>query len=118
MTREYTCIICPSGCEIKATIEGTTVLKIDGATCARGERYVEQEITSPQRNIATLVSVVGGVLPLASVRLTKAIPKNRIFDVMNEIKKLKLTAPVKINQVVIENILNLGSDVIVTKNVS
>lgn len=118
MIKEYICIICPNGCEIEALIEGTSVLKIEGAVCARGREYVEQELINPQRNIATSVLVEGGVLPLVSVRLTKPIPKNRIFDVMNEIKKIKLSAPVRINQIVMENVLNLNSDVIATKNVS
>ncbi len=118
MIKEYTCIICPNGCEIEATIEGTTILEIEGATCGKGKDYVQQELINPQRNIATSVLVEGGSLPLASVRLTKAIPKNRIFDVMKEIKKVKLAAPVKANQVVIENVLNLDSDVIATKTVN
>lgn len=49
--------------------------------------------------------------------LTHAIPKARIFDVMAEIRKQKLTAPVKAGEVVIENVLGLGSNVIVTKSV-
>jgi CxxC motif-containing protein len=117
MIKEYTCIICPNGCEIEANIEGTTVLEIEGATCSRGKEYVEQELINPLRNIATSVSVEGGILPLVSVRLTKAIPKERIFDVMNEIKKVKLDAPIKMNQVIIKNVLNLDSDVIATKHV-
>jgi CxxC motif-containing protein len=117
MIREYTCILCPNGCEIEACIEGTSILDMQGAACKRGKEYVEQELVNPQRNIATSVSVEGGVLPLVSVRLTKAIPKDDIFDVMYEIKKVKLTAPIKMNQIIIENVLNLNSDVIATKNV-
>lgn len=117
MIKEYTCIICPNGCEIEATLEGTNILEIEGASCNKGKEYVQQELINPQRNIATSVLIEGGHLPLASVRLTKVIPKNRIFDVMREIKKVKLVAPVKINQVVIKNILNLDSDVIITKSV-
>jgi CxxC motif-containing protein len=117
MNREYTCILCPNGCEIEASIEGTSVLELQGAICKRGREYIEQEILNPQRNIATSVFVEEGIFPLVSVRLTKAIPKECIFDVMNEIKKIRLTAPVKMNQVIIENVLNLNSDVIATKNV-
>ena len=118
MIKKYTCIVCPNGCEIEAKIEGKTVLKIDGAICTRGSEYVEQEIINPQRNIASSVYVYGGVFPLVSVRLSNAIPKERIFDVMNEIRKVKLTAPVKMNQVVIENVLNLGANVIATRIVT
>ncbi|MCF2667735.1 DUF1667 domain-containing protein [Faecalicatena contorta] len=70
----------------------------------------------PRRTIATTVSISGAELPLCSVRLTKAIPKKEIFNVMKEIQKVRLTAPVRINQVVISNVCGLDSDVIVTKN--
>lgn len=69
------------------------------------------------RNIASSVLVKGGVLPLTSVRLSAPIPKTMIFPVMEEIKKLTVCAPVAEGQIVIENVLGLGSDVIVTKDV-
>lgn len=71
----------------------------------------------PQRNIATSVLVKGGILPLASVRLTNPIPRDRIFDAMDEIKKCTLTAPVKAGTVVIPHLLGYDADVIVTKPV-
>ncbi|MBP2636597.1 MAG: molybdopterin oxidoreductase [Firmicutes bacterium] len=118
MRKEYTCIICPNGCGMEAEIEGVRVIDIAGAGCPKGQEYVEQELTDPQRNIATSVLVENGILPLVSVRLTKPVPKARIFDVIQAVKQIKVVAPVKIEQVVIENILGLGSDVIATKNVS
>ncbi|CAB1242838.1 Molybdopterin oxidoreductase [Ruminococcaceae bacterium BL-6] len=117
MLREYTCIICPNGCEIKVRADGKEVLSIEGALCPKGREYVTQEMTDPQRNIASSVLVKNGELPLASVRLSQRIPKDRIFDVMKEIRKVKLEAPVKAGQVAIHDVLGLGSDVIVTKNV-
>ena len=47
-----------------------------------------------------------------------AIPKARIFDAMDEIKKCRLKAPVKAGTVVIKGIVGLDADVIVTKNVA
>ena len=32
MTRSFTCIICPNGCEITAEYEGDTVYAVQGAT--------------------------------------------------------------------------------------
>ena len=69
------------------------------------------------RNIATSILVEGGEMPLASVRLSAPIPKAKIFDVMNEIRKVKRTAPVHEGEVVIENVLGLGRNVIVTRTV-
>ena len=118
MLREFTCIICPNGCEIEAEIDGGKLLSIEGATCPKGEAYVRQELTDPQRNIATSVLVKGGVLPLASVRLTNPIPKDRIFDAMAEIRKVTVEAPVTAGTVVIKGILGYDSDVIITKSVA
>ena len=117
MKRTFICIVCPNGCEVQAEYEGRQVLFVTGNLCPKGKIYVTQELADPRRTIATSVRVEGGALPLASVRLTSAIPKERIFDVMQEIGRQVLTAPVQIGDVVVKNILGLDSDVIVTKNI-
>ncbi|MFT9495073.1 DUF1667 domain-containing protein [Anaerosolibacter sp.] len=117
MLKEYTCIICPNGCDLTVKVEDGKILSLEGAVCKRGREYVNQELTSPHRNIASSILLEEGVIPLVSVRLSKPIPKERIFDVMSAIKKTRLKAPVSIGQVAIENVLELNSDVIVTKNV-
>ncbi|MBR2822465.1 MAG: DUF1667 domain-containing protein [Clostridia bacterium] len=117
MKRTFTCIICPNGCEVEAEYEGTTVLSVSGNLCPKGKAYVTQELTDPRRTIASSVRIKGGELPLTSVRLTKAIPKARIFDAMEEIRKVTLQAPVQIGDVVISGLLGQDCDVIVTKNV-
>ncbi|MEY8000137.1 DUF1667 domain-containing protein [Clostridium sp. Mt-5] len=117
MKKDFTCIVCPNGCDITIEYDGKQITSINGATCKRGEKYVKQEIQDPKRTIATLVKVKNGKEPLVSVRTKEPIPKNKIFDVVNEIKKIKLEAPVEIHQIVRKNILELGSDVIATKSV-
>ena len=117
MLREYTCIICPNGCEIQADVENGKILSITGNICPKGESYVEQELTDPRRNIATSILVKNGELPLASVRLTNPIPKGEIGKAMEEIRKISLEAPVKAGTIVISGILVYESDVIVTKTV-
>ena len=116
MLREYTCIICPNGCEIQADVENGKILSITGNICPKGESYVEQELTDPRRTIASSVRIKGSFLPLCSVRLTKPVPKQAIFSVMEEINKAELTAPVRIGEIVIRNVCGLEADVIVTKN--
>ena len=121
MQRKFTCIICPNGCEITAeydTANGSVeVHSIEGPACPRGAEYVKQELTDPRRTIASSVLVRGGELPLASVRLTAPIPKAKIFDAMGEIRKLAVDAPVEAGTVLIENLLGLGTDLVVTKSV-
>ncbi|MDM8245545.1 DUF1667 domain-containing protein [Collinsella tanakaei] len=117
MLREFTCIMCPQSCDISVELEGATITSITGNKCTKGEAYVTQEIENPMRNIATSVLVDGGDLPLASVRLTDVIPKDRIFDVMAEIHTVELSAPVHEGDIAIHDVLGLGVDVIVTKDV-
>ena len=93
MKKQFTCIVCPNGCEIEAEVEKGQVISGTGHTCPRGEQYVRQELTAPRRTIASSVLVKGGELPVTSVRLTRAIPKDMIFPVMDEIRKVVLKAP-------------------------
>ena len=118
MTRTFTCIICPNGCEITAEYEGADVQTIEGATCPKGADYVRQELTDPRRNIATSVPVEGGELPLVSVRLDRPIPKKDIFAVMDAINGVRLQAPTFIGQVALADVCGLGANVIVTKPVA
>lgn len=122
MKRNFTCIVCPNGCEIEAEYERQDngkirVLQVRGNTCRRGEEYATQELTAPKRTIASSVFVTNGTMPLASVRLNRPIPKERIFDVMEQIRAVHLKAPVCAGQIVIRNVLGLGSDVIATRDV-
>lgn len=117
MKRTFTCIVCPNGCEMEAEYEGATVQSVSGQRCPKGKAYVMQELIDPRRTIASSVRVTGGEMPLVSVRTAHAIPKNRIFDVMAEINQITLQAPVALGQIVISNVLGLGSDIIATKPV-
>lgn len=117
MIRKYTCIICPNGCDIEVNIDKDKIKSIKGSSCKKGDEYVRQEIFDPKRNISSSIKIEDGNLPLVSVRLSNPIPKEMIFDVMKLIKNVTLKAPVNIGDVVISNILNTGSNLIITKNV-
>jgi len=129
MNRLFTCVICPVGCEIEVTTgerfgypdkkpdEEPVILEINGANCERGKAYVENELKNPQRTVTSSVRVSGGNMPIVSVRLSAPVPRDRMMDVIEELRHISLEAPAKIGQVVVKNILGTGSDVIVTKQV-
>ena len=117
MLKEYTCIMCPRGCDISAQVENETIILIEGASCPKGSDYVKQELTDPRRNIATSVLVEDGELPLVSVRLDNPIPKDKIFEVMEEIKEVRVKAPVNVGQILRKNIAGLDCNLIATKKV-
>jgi len=115
MQKTFTCIICPVGCEIRVTAKDKIIEKIEGNECKRGIQYVTDEFLDPKRILTTTVKVEGGDLPVASVRSDKPLPKDMIFDCMEVIKKAKVKAPVKMGQIVIENILDTGVNIVITR---
>ncbi len=117
MKKIYTCIICPNGCDIEVDLRNNEIRSIKGYKCKKGKEYVYQEVFTPKRNISSSIKIEGGSLPLVSVRLSKPIPKEMIFDVMKLIRSITLKAPVNIGDIVISNILNTGSNLIITKNI-
>lgn len=112
MKQEYICIVCPKGCHI--IVDGDN---INGYTCLRGLNYVKQESTDPKRNITSTVLIDGEDDLVCPVRTSLEIPKSEIFNVMKEINKFKAKKPIQMNQVLIKNVLNLGVDIISTKEI-
>ena len=117
MNRTMTCILCPNGCEMTIEYKEKELLSVCGNRCPKGASYAEQEIKNPMRNIASSVLVKGGDLPLCSVRLSATIPREKIPEVMEEIRRITVSAPVSIGDVLAPNVLGLGSDVIATRNI-
>ena len=86
MIRDFTCIMCPRGCEITGELEEGKEPVVTGNACPKGADYVRQELIDPMRNIASSVRITGAEEPVVSVRLNHPVPKSRIFDVMEEIR--------------------------------
>ena len=115
MIRELTCIVCPKGCQLKVELDGKTVLSVSGQTCKRGEAYANAECTAPMRTLTTTAAVVGGgVVP---VKTDKTIPKELLFACMEEINKARVPADAKVGDIIIENVLGTGANVVTTRNV-
>ena len=115
-TKELICIGCPLGCPMTVTMNGEEIT-VEGNTCPRGEAYAKKEVTNPTRIVTSSVIVEGGTIARASVKTESDIPKGKIFDCMAEIRQCKVSAPVHIGDVVIENCAGTGVNIIVTKNV-
>ena len=114
MKRELTCIVCPIGCQLSVTIEDGVVTEVMGNTCPRGKQYAIDECTHPVRTITTTARTAdGGVIP---VKTDRPIPKELMFDCMNEINRAIVTLPASIGDIVIENLLGTGANIIVTAN--
>ena len=118
-TVEIVCVQCPMGCKLKITMdEENKISDISGYTCERGKQYAVQEITDPKRIIPSSIKVVNGELPLVSVKTDRPVSKKLISEIMLIIKKSAVTAPVKVGQVLVKNILGTGADIVATRQVN
>ncbi len=114
MKKNLICVACPLGCPIVIEIEDGTIISVSGNTCKRGDAYARTEITNPVRSLTTSVKIEGGQHPVVPVKSSSAVPKDKMFDCMKVINSVTVKAPIKIGDVVIENILGTGIDIVAT----
>ena len=115
MIRELTCIVCPKGCQLKVELDGKKVISVTGHTCKRGLAYAETECTAPMRTLTTTAPVRGGgVVP---VKTDKTVPKELLFECMAVINRATVEPDARLGDVVVENILGTGANVVTTRNV-
>lgn len=117
MKKEFTCICCPLGCQITVTEENGQI-RIMGNNCPKGEKYVRDEMTNPTRMVTTMVDVNGGDIPVVSVKTKEAIPKDKIEDCIIALKGISVDAPVKIGDIILDDVAGTGISIIATKNVA
>lgn len=119
--KKIVCTNCPLGCKINvvyADADEIEIVEVKGNRCKRGLEFVKQEITDPLRVVVTSVKVEDGEIPMASVRSDKPVPLRLMQDIMKVLKQTKIKAPVKRGDVVVQNILSTGSDIIATRSVN
>lgn len=104
------CVTCPKGCTLEVTRDGQTVLKVENG-CKRGHEYARQELTDPRRMVASSVRLRGGLNPLLPVYTSAAFPKPRIPELLSLLRKVEVTAPVSLDQVIVENVLDTGINI-------
>lgn len=113
--RELTCIVCPRGCQLKVELDDAgAVLSVSGNLCKRGNVYAFDECTNPMRVVTSTVRCEDGAV--VSCKTNTSIPKSLVFDAMKIINAARAKNDVKIGDVIVENILGTGADVVATSN--
>ena len=114
--KELTCIVCPKGCRLHVDEEHGYA--VTGNGCPRGAEYGKIELTHPTRVVTSTVRCVGGRYPRCPVKTDRAVPKEKIFQVMRALDGVELTAPVRTGQVVLKNVCGTGAGVVATRSLS
>ncbi|OPJ56017.1 DUF1667 domain-containing protein [Alkalithermobacter paradoxus] len=116
MQRDLVCIVCPIGCRMSIEKTDSKDYKVSLNKCKRGEKYAIEEVTNPKRMITTTVRINNGQLRLIPVKTKDAVPKEMIFEIMEYLDDIVVEAPIKLGDIIVENILNTGVDIVATRN--
>ena len=113
--RNLTCIVCPRGCALTVHFdEAGKPISVEGNACKRGITYAEKECTHPERTVTSTVRTEGGAV--VAVKTASTVPKEKIFEVMKEINAARASLPIRVGDVIIENVAGTGVSVIATAN--
>ncbi|RRD93940.1 DUF1667 domain-containing protein [Clostridiales bacterium COT073_COT-073] len=119
MEKKFICIVCPMGCELTAeTDKQGNLTAVAGNRCKRGESYAEQECKTPMRMLTSTVRIEKALYQRLPVITSASIPKDMIFQVMSEIDRVKIEAPVELRQIIIKNVCGLSADIIASRSMA
>lgn len=122
-TLQFNCTTCPSECLLTVEVERYSngavveVRSVAGNSCPRGDTFAHQELTRPMRVLTTTVAVSGGDEALLPVRTAEAIPLALHAQAMDLIRGLVVNAPIRMGDVVLEDLLHTGIDLIASMDI-
>ena len=122
-TLQFNCTTCPSEClltvEVERDANGSVVKvrSVSGNNCPRGDKFAHQELTCPMRVLTTTVAVSGDDEALLPVRTAEAIPLALHAQTMTLIRDLVVNAPISMGDVVLEDLLDTGIDLIASMDI-
>lgn len=108
------CITCPKGCHL--TVDEENDYKVTGNACPRGAEYGRNEMLHPVRVITSTVKIEGADIARLPVKTDRPLPMEKMFDCMQLINGLSARSPVKVGQVLAENILGTDVNIVATKS--
>ncbi len=120
MKKTVVCLQCPFACKVDVELsEAGEILSVSGNRCQRGDSYARQEVIAPVRVLTTTVRIDSEDRehPLLSVMTSGAIPKARLGEAMRTLASVRVKAPVEYGEVVYEDLLGTGVNVIATSSI-
>lgn len=115
-SKEIVCVNCPMGCRINVTTENKEIISITGNNCPRGKEYALQETIRPMRILTTTIKINGGIHNVLPVITDKAIPLDLTYSCMDIIRNIKVDAPIHEGDVIVNNLLNTGANLIASRS--
>lgn len=117
MGKKVVCNKCKEYCVIDINNEYEKI-EFLGNKCLQGIEFAQNDLESPKNVLTTLVRIKGADINVVSVKSDKPIDKRLFIKCSRALSRINVGAPIKIGDIVCKNLLNLGVDIICTKNVS
>ena len=114
--KELVCIVCPNGCTLHIEEDGKNI-KVSGQKCKKGTAFAQTEMTNPMRSICSTVRTVFKDAPVLPVKVSREIPKDKIFEVMKEINRTTVRERIGTGAIIIKNVCGTNADIIATSNI-
>ncbi len=114
--KTFKCQVCPVGCSIEVTSEDNDLI-IKGNNCNRGLEYARSLYEDSPQVLFGRCILSNSSMGRLAVKTSSPIPKEVKSKVMKEIQNTRVSGPIKKGQVIIENIFNLGVDVVAMRKV-
>ena len=114
---KYICIVCPRSCDLELTDENGE-LAVTGAACGRGAAYAKNEYTNPKRMITTTVVLKGAAIKRLPVISDGEVPKAALRRCLEFLYGFAASAPVKMGDVIVENLLGTGANILAARTIS
>lgn len=121
MEREIICISCPIGCHLTVKFHDSESpsrenIIVQNNKCSRGEIYGKEEVLSPKRVVTATCSIDSVLMERIPVKTTGPLAKEHIDGLLEDLYRLKLSAPITIGEILIKDIKGSGIDIITTRS--
>ncbi|MDE5670469.1 MAG: DUF1667 domain-containing protein [Eubacterium sp.] len=113
--KELICITCPKGCHLK--IDEENDYAVTGNACPRGAEYGKNELKNPKRVITSTVKTNSAEYCRCPVKTNGAIPKDKMFEIMEMLDDVELKTPIRTGDIVIKNLFDTGVDIVTCKEI-
>lgn len=119
MIRHITCIRCPMGCYLTVRLEEGKEPDVFGNQCRLGVQYARTECTNPTRMLTSTVRLENArQLAMAPVKSAAPLPKHRVMECARALKNIRVRPPLRVSDIIVENICNTGVDIICTRDIA
>ncbi len=118
MESRLICINCPRGCELIVEIDETTgsLVSVEGNACIRGSSFAAAEVNRPERMLTSVVSIRGAKNCMLPVISRRPLPKGKLVEAVRALRSVTVDAPVREGDVIVEDIVGTGIDVIAARS--